>query len=501
MILQCPRCNTRFRFDPSRAPAGGAKVRCSVCGHVFLTSAPAAATLPAPIPEASSPPPAPRSPAAPPVQLPPTPSLELPQRLVVPKAAPPRPPAPAPAPLPPPAPVPEARSAAADAVAELAEDSAATKSGLDNLEVDFDDSGVSSPLDDLGEAFPGATTDPLSTGDTSASTSGSLPEVSSDIYEIPQVGEPLGTLEAPAPVRHENDRTRTYQASAQQLAELARPEHTHSVAGPDPTATRRPHETEPTLAPTAGGALGKRRSSGTFAPLRAITNVATTLVLGGALVAGLAVLLVRTGRLDPSWLGMAASPDPATTLHGASDVPDVTVASLVSVLYPRAHGGPPLLVATGELENHGTTTRQHLEVVLELRDADGLLVASEAAPLGGRLELHELAQAHTQAELDSLETTRASTTGLPSSARHAYMVAIAEPPGDVAELRHSLRVRERTPPTVTPATVPVPVPVPVPEPLPAITPAAPNAPEPASVPANKAKTWKMKKAWKAKRGL
>lgn len=35
MIITCPECLTKFKLDDGRVPAGGAKVRCSKCQHVF----------------------------------------------------------------------------------------------------------------------------------------------------------------------------------------------------------------------------------------------------------------------------------------------------------------------------------------------------------------------------------------------------------------------------------------------------------------------------------
>jgi len=35
MIITCPQCLTKFNLDDGRVPAGGAKVRCSKCQHVF----------------------------------------------------------------------------------------------------------------------------------------------------------------------------------------------------------------------------------------------------------------------------------------------------------------------------------------------------------------------------------------------------------------------------------------------------------------------------------
>jgi predicted Zn finger-like uncharacterized protein len=38
LILTCERCETRFRLDEGRLPAGGARVRCSRCKHAFFVN-------------------------------------------------------------------------------------------------------------------------------------------------------------------------------------------------------------------------------------------------------------------------------------------------------------------------------------------------------------------------------------------------------------------------------------------------------------------------------
>lgn len=35
MTITCPQCQTKFRLDESRVPAGGGKARCSRCGKIF----------------------------------------------------------------------------------------------------------------------------------------------------------------------------------------------------------------------------------------------------------------------------------------------------------------------------------------------------------------------------------------------------------------------------------------------------------------------------------
>jgi predicted Zn finger-like uncharacterized protein len=40
LIVRCERCETRFKLDPSRLPARGARVRCSRCKHAFFVIPP-----------------------------------------------------------------------------------------------------------------------------------------------------------------------------------------------------------------------------------------------------------------------------------------------------------------------------------------------------------------------------------------------------------------------------------------------------------------------------
>ncbi|HEX8213100.1 MAG TPA: zinc-ribbon domain-containing protein [Longimicrobium sp.] len=86
MNAQCTHCNTIFRVDPAKVPAGGVRARCSICRNVFEIAGarpapePALAAVSAPAPVAA---PAP-APAPAPVAAP----------------APPPPPAPTPAPAP-----------------------------------------------------------------------------------------------------------------------------------------------------------------------------------------------------------------------------------------------------------------------------------------------------------------------------------------------------------------------------------------------------------------
>jgi predicted Zn finger-like uncharacterized protein len=89
MNATCPHCNTVFRVDPGKVPAGGARVRCSICRGVFAVAVDGAQ---APVAAAATP-----APAAAPSPEP------MPAPVATPAPAPPPAPTPAPAPQPAPA--------------------------------------------------------------------------------------------------------------------------------------------------------------------------------------------------------------------------------------------------------------------------------------------------------------------------------------------------------------------------------------------------------------
>lgn len=111
MNVRCPNCQSAFRVDPERVPAGGIKARCSRCSTVFqLTregvqraamagaAAPASASAPAQPAPAPVQPPAPPAPSAPAMQAPPQPAAVEPAAAVSPPAPRPTPAPAAPAP-------------------------------------------------------------------------------------------------------------------------------------------------------------------------------------------------------------------------------------------------------------------------------------------------------------------------------------------------------------------------------------------------------------------
>src|SRR5438552_696390 len=115
MNVTCPSCETVYRVDPAKVPAGGVRARCAVCSNVFpvnasvaaATAAVSAGSGPAVAPRPPAPPRAPPAPPAPPTPAPAPPRTPAMPRFSGPIAAPPPPP-PAPAPAAPAAPAPPA---------------------------------------------------------------------------------------------------------------------------------------------------------------------------------------------------------------------------------------------------------------------------------------------------------------------------------------------------------------------------------------------------------
>src|SRR6266516_798085 len=107
MNVTCPSCETVYRVDPAKVPAGGVRARCAVCSNVFpvnasvaaATAAVSAGSGPAVAPRPPAPPPAPSAPPAPPTPAPAPPRTPAMPRFSAPIAAP-APPAPRAAPPP-----------------------------------------------------------------------------------------------------------------------------------------------------------------------------------------------------------------------------------------------------------------------------------------------------------------------------------------------------------------------------------------------------------------
>src|SRR3989442_271621 len=116
MNVTCPSCETVYRVDPAKVPAGGVPARCAVCSNVFPVNASAGAATgggrAVSAPRPPSPPPAPPPPPPPP---PPPRAPAQPAPAPAPAAPPLRPAAPPTAPAPRAAPPPAPRAPAAPA--------------------------------------------------------------------------------------------------------------------------------------------------------------------------------------------------------------------------------------------------------------------------------------------------------------------------------------------------------------------------------------------------
>lgn len=115
MNVQCTHCSTVFRVDPRKVPAGGVRVRCSICRGVFEVAAEGAPVEPAGAsaaasaqPQAAAPQPTPQ-----PVSAPDTTPAPTPAPAPAPAGGPAFQPAAAPTPIPAPAPQPAPAAAPA----------------------------------------------------------------------------------------------------------------------------------------------------------------------------------------------------------------------------------------------------------------------------------------------------------------------------------------------------------------------------------------------------
>ena len=97
MNAACPHCNTVFRVDPAKVPAGRARVRCSICRGVFQVGADAPAQPAAAGAVAA---PASAAPTAAPVEAPVPAAVEAPRSAMAPAPAVPAAAAPRAAPSP-----------------------------------------------------------------------------------------------------------------------------------------------------------------------------------------------------------------------------------------------------------------------------------------------------------------------------------------------------------------------------------------------------------------
>src|SRR5216117_1969420 len=104
MNVTCPSCETVYRVDPAKVPAGGVRARCAVCSNVFPVNASVATPPMAPAPATPKPPPVAPPPPAPAPAPPRAPAMPRFSGPISAPTSPPAPPAAPPRAPPPPAP-------------------------------------------------------------------------------------------------------------------------------------------------------------------------------------------------------------------------------------------------------------------------------------------------------------------------------------------------------------------------------------------------------------
>jgi hypothetical protein len=120
-----------------------------------------------------------------------------------------------------------------------------------------------------------------------------------------------------------------------------------------------------------------------------------------------------------------------------------------SVLYP-ARAGAWMLVLFGEVRNAGSGPEANVDVVAELRDAKGRVVATERAPLGVALGPAELTSLY-EAKRPKPDEAVAPGSSAP------FTVVMLQPPPQLEALEHDVvLVRVPPPPMVQPAPPPEP---------------------------------------------
>ncbi|MEE8409270.1 MAG: zinc-ribbon domain-containing protein [Myxococcota bacterium] len=248
-----------------------------------------------------------------------------------------------------------------------------------------------------------------------------------------------------------------------------------------PSATERPFETAAAPADTSSGRIElarikpAKKTSGEIAAVRAERAPASGSSIGVNIVMSIVVvvaigfgvlLYLGGGRLDLSVVGLGKKSGAARATSSSIGYQDVFPASLRSVTYPTAIGNE-MLIFVGTAENRSGDVRKQIDVVAELRDAGGRVVASERAPLGlplGPAELYGLTDGESVAEAfralarEHGEPTVAAGTTVP------FTVVLLEPPSGLSALSHTVFLKAGG--AVLPAPEPEPEPEPVVEPEP-----------------------------------
>jgi hypothetical protein len=127
-------------------------------------------------------------------------------------------------------------------------------------------------------------------------------------------------------------------------------------------------------------------------------------------------------------------------------------------VYPTSRGSS-VLVFTGDVKNTGATAVENLDVVAELRDASGSLIATAREPLGVVLTVAELASLDDQASIDRAFAAKRASGAIAAGAQIPYMVVMAPVPRQLRTGRHLVRLVQRpveAPVVTAPALAPSP---------------------------------------------
>ncbi len=462
MIVTCAQCGTQFRLDESQVGEKGVRVRCSQCANLFSVSRPAP----------SSPPPMPgASPLSLEIDL--GPPAALAQENTVPQAQ-------HTSAQPPKAPreTSDLEFVEADLLADIPE--------LGSVPVGPDPNRVETvvgfvpnlrrntqaptapaapspelaPPADLQDEPPPAA--PVAAGSVSFPADDDLFGAPDDLsaglpdddpfagHGLAADGRIVGGALSPSDAAHSEATSEIGAFLESEL--LAKYPEADKPAAPEPQAT---DEARPTQS-------GKHKRAA-MASLRSLYSAATTLLVLAALLLG-ALLFVSNGRLDTailrgdfthvgSWGGRPAAP----SYEG------VVVTSMRSVLYPIATR-TWALVFFGTVHNTAREPRV-VDVVAELRNATGEVLARAQAPVGLKIEAPQLATLGNDASVLALYRDavqkRAGRGYLAAGEEANYAVIVLRPPpaNQLAELEHSVELvpgetwvrPPPPPPPVTPA--------------------------------------------------
>lgn len=182
--------------------------------------------------------------------------------------------------------------------------------------------------------------------------------------------------------------------------------------------------------------------------LMATVTVSLLVVLAGA---GIVSYLTR-GDLSRS-SGGGGGGKSLLGLEGAPTFNGVRVVALRSILYPTATGAD-VLVFVGEAQNRGSTPQGAIDVVAEVRDGAGRLVATARGPLGVEVSppsLSRLTDNESLAATYADEAQGLDNLGVAPGKVAPFTVVVLRPPPGLEDLEHLVHLERGTPLVKAPA--------------------------------------------------